>query len=349
VSRDAIHFQKQEPNPLALPPQGYSPYHYRDPVVFRDEQTGLFHMLVTASLEDYPVPDRGGCLAHLVSKDLQQWQNREPFLIPGLPGPPECPDYFAWNGWYYLLFSSQFVTHYRMSRNPFGPWLHPQVDTLAGPAARVLKTATFTGNRRIGAAWLGTRVEDKDHGPFQFGGNAVFREIVPEADGRLGTKFPVEMTPVTGPTLPLSFQPVTPGVTAEAAGARLAAREGLAVAQLPNMPHSLRLTARIRPEPASAEFGFRWRAAASLDSGYELSFSPYQEIVRLHDQALFAVEGLDRPFSLEVILLDDIIDVCIDNHRTIVNRCPELRGDRLLVYAQNGEVLFEEIELSPIL
>ncbi len=94
TSRDGIHFEKAEPNPFASPPAGYDPLHYRDPVVFHDADTGLFHMLVTASLEDWPIGNRGGCLAHLVSSDLKQWEHHEPFIIPGLPGAPECPDYF---------------------------------------------------------------------------------------------------------------------------------------------------------------------------------------------------------------------------------------------------------------
>jgi len=61
-----------------------------------------------------------------------------------LPSAPECPDYFAWNGWYYLLFSSDGVTHYRIAHQPLGPWTRPAVDSFDGPAARVMKTAAFT-------------------------------------------------------------------------------------------------------------------------------------------------------------------------------------------------------------
>ena len=147
-------------------------------------------MLVTACLEDWPIEGRGGCLAHLVSSDLKRWENQDPLIVPGLPGVPECPDYFAWNGWYYLIFSNEGVARYRMSREPFGPWYRPKVDTLDGPAARVMKTAPFTDGRRLGVAWIGTRRENKNDGPFQFGGNAVFRELIQHDDGTLGTKFP---------------------------------------------------------------------------------------------------------------------------------------------------------------
>ena len=71
-------------------------------------------------------------------------------------------------------------------------------------------------------------------------------------------------------------------------------------------------------------------------------------MVKLHGETIYAVDGLDRPFLLEIILKDDIIDVCIDNRRCIVNRCPELRGDRLFFFAHNSEVAFSAIEIRPL-
>ena len=132
TSPDGIHFHKH-PTPLMQPPEGYSPYHFRDPFVFWEAQTQRFHMLVTAKLEPFPVPQRGGCLAHLVSDNLWDWQMQEPFVVPGLPDAPECPDLFAWNGWYYLVFSNELQPRYMRSRSPLGPWERPQQNTLDGP------------------------------------------------------------------------------------------------------------------------------------------------------------------------------------------------------------------------
>lgn len=341
TSQDGVHFEKTRPNPLAAPPAGYSPFHYRDPAVFRDEQTGLFHLLVTAYLEPYPVPDRGGCLAHLVSADLKDWELRDPFIIPGLPSAPECPDHFLWNGWYYLLFSSDGVTHYRMSRQALGPWTRPRVDTFDGPAARVMKTAAFHPNRRLGAAWLGTRQGNKDIGQLQFGGNAVFRELVQHADGSLGTCFPAEMTPSTEDVFPeLSFTLLTAGAGLHARQVNLEAQQGLAAAACVGLAEHAYLSLRVSPQPGAACFGLRLKAGETFDSGYDLSFLPYESAVRLNDQSTGAVEGLDQPFTLEIVLHDDIIDVCIDHRRTIIDRCPERHGDRLLFYALNAGVSF---------
>jgi beta-fructofuranosidase len=346
TSRDGIHFVKTEPNPFASPPAGYDPLHYRDPVVFQDAGDGLFHMLVTARLESWPVADRGGCLAHLVSADLRRWESREPFIIPGLPGVPECPDYFAWNGQCYLVFSNGGVARYRMSREPFGPWLCPPVDTLDGPAARVMKTAPFAGGRRLGVAWIGTRRENKDDGPFQFGGNAVFRELVQHSDGSLGARFLDEMTPGGEPLSALHLSALGAGAAVEGCRIHITARQGLGIVACSGVPLHSRLQVRVCPQPGSVGFGLILRAGDRFDSGYDLHFSPYDRIAGLNDQRILGVDGLDRPFALDIVLKQDIIDVCIDRRRTIIDRCPERHGDRVLFYGQDSEVAFEGIEVA---
>ena len=92
---------------------------------------------------------------------------------------------------------------------------------LDSPLARVMKTAAFGANRRIGAAWLGTRDGDRDDGKLQWGGNLVLREIVQHADGALGTKFPAEVALPAGEPLRCRLQPVTPGAACRGQTIRL--------------------------------------------------------------------------------------------------------------------------------
>ena len=181
TSGDGIHFTKQPA--LTTLREPYLASSGRDPVVFRDEATGLFHMLVTTSLLSAGPPR--GCLAHLISLDLRHWQQLDPFLLPDYPGEPECPDYFEWNGWYYLVFSNQATARYRMSRHPLGPWEQPPSDLLDDFPASVMKTAAFTGGRRIGAAFV-----NRTGG---YGGEVVFREILQRADGTLAAQWPAEL------------------------------------------------------------------------------------------------------------------------------------------------------------
>lgn len=349
TSDDGVRFSKTMPNPLASPPSGYNAYHYRDPFVFRDTGSGLYHLLVTACLDDYPVYGRGGCLAHLTSADLSTWDVQAPFLLPGLPDVPECPDYFAWNGWYYLVFSVGGVARYRMSREPFGPWHRPASDTFDGSAACVMKTAAFGDERRIGAAWVGTRLGGSDQGPLQFGGHIVFREIVQNADGSLGTQFPAEMIPATGDTLSLRPVPVTDRTVTDCSRVQLMAEEGLEVAMLEEIPGDIRMTMVVRPAPGSAVFGLSLRAAGDMKSGYDLRFLPLEGRVELFDRVLTGLKELRGTFTLEIMLTDDLIDVCIDQRHCLVNRCPELHGERLFFFALNAVVSFDALEVRPLL
>ena len=305
TSTDGIHFSKTKPNPLASPPKGYDPRHFRDPTAFRDETTGLFHLLVTARLSD----KRAGCLAHLVSSDLRAWRLDEPFLLTG--GVPECPDYFRWNGWFYLVFSTGGLARYRMSRAPLGPWQKPPVDVFGSPQERVAKTAAFTGNRRLSASFLA---------PLEGGyaGHAVFRELVQHPDGTLGTTFPPELVPRSGAALSIPFKPLTKGVTVRGTTVRLDGARASAAALAEGVPVDARITLRVTPSRGASTFGLRLRGAGEPTRGVGLRFTPAERRVQLGQKgpALEDVAGLDRPFALDVVLSDDIIDVCIHARRT---------------------------------
>ncbi len=345
TSLDGVHYEKIQPE-LAYPPEGYSPYHYRDPNVFQDPQSGIFHLLVTAEIENPAIGGHGGCLAHLTSADLVHWQQAEPFLIPGFGDVPECPDTFFWNGWYYLMFSSQGVAHYRMARSPLGAWTRPVVDTLDGSAARVMKTAAFRDGRRIGVAWVGEYADGADEGGLLFGGNAVFREIIQHADGTLGTKFVAEMLPIGKPLPTPEGKAITAGASCEDGKIRLTATSGLEAAMMSHLPGNYRLKAKITHTEGAGSFGLRLRAKEeAFDSGYDLRIAPAEKKVSLHGQSLSNVEPQEGGYSLEIVITDTLIDVCVNQQRTLIDRCALQKGHSLWWYAWDCGIHVEGIEI----
>ena len=347
TSDDGIHFTKNPP--LAQLKEPYSAGPGRDPVVFAGPD-GKFHMLVTTELANAPIAHRGGCLAELVSTDLQKWEQREPFLVPGYNDPPECPDYFEWHGWYYLLFSNNGMTRYRMSRNPLGPWVRPAVDAFDTVNARVMKTAAFTGDRRIGAVFLNTGT---------YGGDVVFREIVQNRDGTLSCKWPAEMVPATDAAVPLKFDSITAGASCSKDTVCIQAPQGLEAGGFRAGPKNFLLRARVTPAAGTSFFGVRFAATANMQGGTELRFEPMRAKAGLRSPdvapgieneitSIYNVAGLDKRFIFELLVKNDIADVCIDGRRTLLGRIELPKNPDLFFFAQNGDVVFDNIEWKPL-
>jgi hypothetical protein len=348
-SADGIHFEKTEPNPFFVQPSGYAPRHFRDPVVFRDEGTGRFHLLASAWLEGATLNSRGGCLAHLESNDLVQWTLSQPFLLPGLPGVPECSDYFRWGDWYYLLFSNWGVTRYRLSRGPFGPWQRPPLDTFEGATARVMKTAAFGPDRRLGVAWLPWRKDGRDRGGLEFGGNALFRDIVQQSDGSLYATWPREMVPAGGAAVqPAVVLRTSAAETAGGSSVCLHETDGLEAVRLSGVPEDALLRLTVRHESGYGQFGLRLRATETFDSGYDLHFLPTERSIHFGDAVIRPAEVCGAPFAVEITMQGSVIDVCIGHCHCLVDRCPEQHGDQLTLYALNTEVAFDGIEITAI-
>jgi beta-fructofuranosidase len=346
VSTDGIHYEKQHPNPLFSPPAGYNPYHFRDPFAFHGPD-GKIHLIVTALKEGGPIPERGGCLAHLVSSDpFQGWELGAPFFVPGTPDVPECADTFEWNGWYYLIFSSRLQAHYRMSRSPFGPWQRPPLDTFEPAAARVMKTAAW-GQRRIGVAWVGTRAGGSDAAEMQWGGQAVFRELLQLPNGALRIRPLPEVQPAVKPETGLEVKPVTPAPRRVPAGWLLQRSGGLEALWAEDLPRDAHLRLRLRLGQGQGPFGLRLRAGG-FESGYSLDINPAEASARLADQELRGWQPMGETVEIEITLYGTLLDVCLDGQHCLVTRGVEQNGNGLWIYAIDRELTVEEARVAPL-
>ena len=347
ISSDGFKFKKQKPNPFYTSAPGYSKKDFRDPKVIVDS-TGVFHLLVSSKKDSSVLQGADGALVHLTSKDLKKWEVKEPILT-GQGSVPECPDHFYWNGWYYLVYGHRGNTLYMKSKSRFGPWQEPRYQTLNEDFSNVAKTAEFINGRRIAAAWIPSRKDDKDNAREIFGGNAVFREIVQHEDGTLGTKFPAEMIPATGAPVKLNFVHDALTSMPDSESYLISAPNGVGAGSFENIPLNCRITLEIEPMGDSEEYGLYLRSNAKAAGGYKLNFSAINRTVTLANTSINAVEGLNNNIKLDIIMKDDIIDICVDGKRCIVNRLPEQKGNMLWLYAKHGYVKFKVIRVSPLL
>jgi len=169
VSNDCINFTKS--NKFITLHKPFEPVSARDPKIILG-QDGKFHMFVTTSYKER------GALAHLISDNMEEWtQLDEPVITSvGDEWQPECPDYFYYNGWYYLIYSPN-GTRYLMSREPFGPWIKPDDNLLSKETLGIVPKTAIFNNRIIITGWVDT--------DGQWGGTLKLGEALQNDDGTL--------------------------------------------------------------------------------------------------------------------------------------------------------------------
>lgn len=312
TSQDGIHFEKQEPRPLFLLPDGYG-QGTRDPVVFKSPSDGKFHMYITTNY-------RGkGCWAHAVSDDLKEWSLLDP-VYTHKDGEPECPDWFEWGGDYYVI-ANHLNGFYKKSKNPLGPWEVPDApNQLMTGAVNVPKTAPWRGGRRIICGWTRER---------GFGGSAVFHELVRHNDGTLGEKFVPEMIPETGEPAysekNVDFSELTSVET----------------------PGQFRLRMALTFDPKEIDLLRDVVIQYAPDAQLRVVFS--HRAVKLGPYTLERVDFSSGRIELDVIATRNITDVCVNGDRTVTDARTDARPNAIQIVNESPErVAVELLEIAPL-
>ncbi len=332
VSEDGVNFIKTNKYfELSAP---YESVSARDPMVFKDAQ-GLFHMLVTTNLIGEDAPTNPGCLAHLTSTDLENWKQLEPFVVPGYADQPECSDYFEWNGWYYLVFSNFATARYRYSASPFGPWIKPEYDVLDSFESQVAKTAMFKG-RRLVTGFLSKY-------PRTFAGYAITHELFQNKDGTLGSAFVPELIQKDVKTI-------------YSGSISIDSNQGLAIKNI-GSGSNIRLKATVKIENPFAQVGFIFEQEDA--KAYHFDMYPSQGLLSIKrpDQnfsmadmrnQIAGLKCFDRPFEVDIIFWNDVIDFMIDGNRVGTMRAPRNGNLSISAYSLWGNVCFETIKLTEV-
>jgi len=345
ISTDGgITFKKQKPNPFYYAPKECVSRDFRDPRVFKDKE-GIFHIFISGYEKEPQLRGQGGYLVHLISKDLKNWSETTSPLR-GQPGVPECSDYFKWNDWYYLIYSVGGDAYYVKSKQPYGPWEWPQSQVLVERWANVYKTAPFTGGRRIAVAFIPGKWKESDSERPVFGGNILLRELTQNKDGSLSTKFlPEVLPPMEGINLPApkSHNPEKVSVTGNSI--KINASDGINIASLADMPGNYRISLTVEPNGNYDELGLFLKATDKNQKGYKVELNANKRLVLLHNTVIEAVDGLDKTARIDIIINNDIIDVNINNKRSIINRLSEQKGNNIFFFVKNGQATFKDIQV----
>jgi len=358
TSTDGMHTWERHPDDTFGATAGYETADWRDPFVFRDEEAGLWRMLVTARHADGP-ERRRGVIAQCVSSDLRSWEPVAPFWDPRRYLAHECPEVFEWNGWWYLVyseFSESFTTRYRVSRSLHGPWSVPENDSLDGRAYYAAKSAARDG-RRFFFGWISSRTGGTDDGEWQWAGTLSVLEAEQNSDGSLRFHRPRELT-----------ETFDRRVGELAAGTSLSAPDGYADLVLPTaVPAAFRVRATFDIARGTTECGLLLRASDDGDEGYVLRLEPRRnrlvfdrwprrrtggEQWQISGDVPFAIE-LERPVTLppglhelDVVVVDDLCVATVDGAVTLSTRLYDRTDGNVGVFVGEGAVTVLELAVS---
>jgi beta-fructofuranosidase len=275
TSVDGLRTWTRHPKHRFGAPVGYAASDWRDPYVFRPDANGPWHMLLAARSESGP-SRRQGLIADCVSDDLVSWKVAEPFWAPHRYITHECPEVFSLGDWWYLVyseFSDRFVTRYRMSRSPFGPWTVPVRDSIDGRAFYAAKSAEHRGSRYF-AGWIPTREGETDDGAWQWAGDLAVHEAVQAPDGTLDFRMPTALRASFVQHSEPEFRAVLGDWRTTDSAMQLSVPDAYGVTVTRDAPEQFLLELTIGISEGTTECGVILRASADGDEGYIVRLEP---------------------------------------------------------------------------
>ncbi len=280
------------------------------------------------------------------SADLKTWTLAEAHFLAEQSGMSnECPCYFQFGSWHYILMGR---TGFFMSRSSAGPfWKHPAASSpVTTPAwdiydgLMVPMAATFKG-RLILAGWVGC------YDGAGWGGVLVVRELQQRADGNLEIRWLPELIPAGGEwrVLAESLPPASTRALPAATSFHL---------KFDVKPSETRESFAIRLGDAAKALELRFEPAQRrIQWGVSINGNPAPESRGLaadaEDFAITNVEGIDRHFSVELIVkrlpTGTVIDAAFSFGRTIITRRGALNLDAIHATGTAlNNVAYREIE-----
>ena len=156
------------------------------------------------------------------------------------------------------------------------------------------------------------------------------------------------MIPQTDASIPFKILTDTSAKTINSTDFSIYSSGGIGVAHIENIPVNCRITLEIDPIGIDEDYGLYLRAGEHANNGYNLNFSLNKKIITLGNTSIDAVDGLNRRVMVDIIMEDNIIDVEVNQKRTIVNRVYENKGNMIWFYAKHGRVNFKNIIIKPL-
>lgn len=366
LSHDGMKTWEKQPELTFGAPEGYEDGDWRDPFVYRVEGESQWRMLMTARRKEGP-DRRRGVIAQLRSSDLRHWEIAEPLYAPNRYVAHECPEVFKWGEWWYLVYSEftdSFVTRYRMSRSPDGPWIKPERDSIDGRAFYASKSLEL-GNRRFFIGWIASKEGERDSGPYQWAGTMSTLEATQNPDGTLAFSTPQEIRDTYGELKPLELDG-----SASDGSLILDAQGGHRVAMTDSSyPGTMRFSCEIEWDGTLEAAGVMLRGSPDGDQHYAIRLEPERNRVVLDSwprkklgdmqwqvsgDVPYAVE-LERPCTLDVgthkidvITEGSSLVVTVNDQVAMSARLYDHPAGHIGVFATEGVAKFRNVAIATV-
>ena len=367
----------EEDKDFIIKPDGqiYELTDWRDPFVFKNEDTGEWWMLIAA--KEICRTNRSGCVALMTSKDLDHWEYQKPLYSPHIHmSAHECPDLFKMGDWYYLVYSQytdRFETYYRMSRSLNGPWKAPAVDTFDTRCFYAAKTGT-DGTHRYIYGWNPTRLYDMwgfnppfnpghDYNSFDWGDTMIVHELVQNEDGTLSVKVPESVDQALTVHNMVMPEPANGSWTIDDQNISVSLEGAYGTCFLKNrVPELCKLEADIVMHQGVREAGIALQLDQNFDRGYYLSLQParerleYKTGLRMYDEGgwIFPYDvemerpvhlALDVPHKVRIFIQDTILLCYVDDQIALNTRMYDFTHGYFGLFASGGDVEFRNVRL----
>ena len=349
-------------------PEGYEPVDFRDPFVFRADETGPWHLLVIAR-KARGADRRRGVILEYVSADLAEWELHGEFWASNRYVAIECPEVFAFEGnWYFVFseFSDRFATHYRVGPTAHGPWSVPELDTVDGRAFYAAKSLELGGSRYF-AGWIPTREGETDDGAWEWAGSLAVHQARVLPDRALAFRMPPALRALFVNDQAAEFDSVVGQW--QLSGGQLAASvpDGVAVAVAQGMSEQYLLELTIDAARGTAECGVILRSSADGSEGYLLRIEPKRDRLvfdrwprRRTGPAQWQISGdvpflveLERPlrpcdgrYELKVVVDDTCCVAYVNDEVALSVRMYDHRSGGVGLFVGDGSARFTDVSIA---
>lgn len=303
-------------------PEGYSTNDFRDPQVYWSEDEQCYIMLVGAKKIDI----EGSSIVKYTSQDLSTWTFQGDFYNSGNLYFMECPDIFQIGDWYYMVFSWNNVTYYRMAQSVNGPWITPEIDTFDGNAFYAAKTLEKDGTRYL-IGFVDHKKRENDVLKYTWAGNVLVYELAQQEDGTLGVNVPHQYKKCFDKEIFNSEQIVE------------SERLGL-------LPDSILLEADVRFDAESGKAGLAFGISDENPTGYKITFDCENDVISydayLNEQRFNFEEN--ETYHINIIVENEIVVVYVNGEKALSNRIYSAVGNEWEMYIEQN-ALFENVKI----